>query len=73
MSRLSARQHETLVAVASAALPAGKILPAAGEATVDKVERFLDHLPSALAHGLGGLLAGLDAAERLPIIRARIG
>ena len=65
MSRLSARQHETLVAVASAALPAGKILPAAGEATVDKVERFLDHLPSALAHGLGGLLAGLDAAAWL--------
>lgn len=53
------------MAVAEAALPAGRFLPAAGEATADKVERFVDNLPSPLQRGLGGLLRGLDAAAWL--------
>ncbi|MBA3539508.1 MAG: GMC family oxidoreductase N-terminal domain-containing protein, partial [Deltaproteobacteria bacterium] len=62
MARLSTKQHETLVAVAETTLPAGRFLPAAGEVTVDKVERFLDLLPGPLQHGLVGLLRGLDLA-----------
>lgn len=60
MARLSPSQRTTMVAVAEAALPAGTFLPAAGEGTVDKVERFIDTLPGALSKGLGGLLAGLE-------------
>ena len=63
MAQLSSHQHRTLVAVAETALPAGRILPAAGEHTVDKVERFLDRLPGTLQTGIGGLLRGLDAAS----------
>jgi len=62
---LSRHQRETLIAVAETALPAGRFLPAAGAETVDKVERFLDRLPSPLQRGLGGLLGGLDAAAWL--------
>jgi len=54
-----------LVAVAETALPAGKFLPAGGEATADKVESFVDRLPGPLQRGLGGLLTGLDAAALL--------
>ena len=35
------------------------------QATVDKVERFVDTLPSAMTKGFGGLLAGLDASAFL--------
>ena len=74
MATLSPHQHETLVAVAETALPAGRFIPAAGEATVDKVEAFVDRLPGPLQHGLGGLLRGLDAAawlgERRPFAQA---
>ena len=59
---LSPRQRRTLVAIAETALPAGRFLPAAGEATVDKVEQFIDHLPGPLQTGIGGLLRSLDAA-----------
>jgi choline dehydrogenase-like flavoprotein len=62
-----------LVAVAETALPAGRFLPGAGEATVDKVEQFLDKLPSPLQRGVGGLLRGLDGAawigERRPFAK----
>ncbi len=75
MPRLRPNQHRTLVAVAETALPAGKFIPGANEATVDKVERFVDTLPSALQRGVGGLLAGLDAAswlsERRPFAKAK--
>lgn len=73
MARLSTKQHATMVAIAEAALPAGAFLPAAGPATVDKVERFAETLPAALTKGLGGLLAGLDAnawiSERRSFVR----
>ena len=62
---VSAALHDTLVAVAEAALPAGRYIPAAGEATVAKVEQFLDRLPSPLHRGLGGLLTALDASAWL--------
>ena len=65
MGHLSSHQRRTLVAVAETALPAGKFLPAAGEATVDKVDRFLSRLPGALQTGIHGLLAGLDATALL--------
>jgi choline dehydrogenase-like flavoprotein len=60
---LSRAQHETLVAVAEAALPAGRFIPAAGEATVEKVEQFLAQLPATLQRGVGALLRGLDASS----------
>lgn len=73
MNQLSPRQHDTLVAVAEAALPAGKFLPAANEETAHKVERFASTLPGPLQRGLGGLLRGLDAqawlSERKPFVR----
>jgi choline dehydrogenase-like flavoprotein len=40
-------------------------LPAAGIATVDRVDSFVDQLPGSLQRGLGGLLAALDASALL--------
>lgn len=65
MAQLSPLQHRTMVAVAEAALPAGKLVPSGGEATVRKVESFLDVLPASLQTGLGGLLRALDARSWL--------
>ena len=65
MAPLAAVQRRNLVAVAEAALPAGRYLPAAGEATVQKVEQFLGQLPDSLRRGVGGLLRSLDAAAWL--------
>ncbi len=62
---VTTRQHDTLVAVAETALPAGKFIPAAGEVTVGKVEQFLDRLPSPMHAGLGALLHALDGAAWL--------
>ncbi|HET9622676.1 MAG TPA: GMC family oxidoreductase [Kofleriaceae bacterium] len=76
MAQLSSAQHRTLVAVAEAVLPAGRFLPAGGEATVNKVEGLLGSMPSALQRGLGGLLGALDArswlGERKPFARASV-
>jgi choline dehydrogenase-like flavoprotein len=73
VGQLSQAQHRTLVAVAETSLPAGRFIPGAGEATVDKVEQFLDTLPSPLQRGMGGLLRGLDGAawlgERRPFVK----
>jgi choline dehydrogenase-like flavoprotein len=62
---LSSHQRETLIAVAETALPPGRFLPGANAQTVDKVERFVEKLPSQLHLGLKGLLRGLDAASWL--------
>ena len=62
---LSSHHRETLIAIAETALPAGRFMPAAGSDAVDKVERFIEHLPAPMARGLGGLLRGLDAAAWL--------
>jgi choline dehydrogenase-like flavoprotein len=72
---LTQKQHDTLVAVAETALPAGRFIPAAGAPTVEKVEAFVHHLPSPLQRGMGGLLAALDAAswisEQRPFARVK--
>jgi choline dehydrogenase-like flavoprotein len=65
VAALTPHQHETFVAVAQTALPAGRYLPAGGAATVDKVEQFVGSLPSPVQYGLGGLLRALDAASWL--------
>ena len=65
MARLSTKQHDTLVAVAESALPKGRFIPAAGEATVTKVEQMVDRLPSPLQRGLSGLISALDATSWL--------
>jgi choline dehydrogenase-like flavoprotein len=62
---LSPAQHRTLVAVAEAALPAGRFLPAGGEATVTKVEQFVHKLPGPLQRAVGGLLRWVEAASWL--------
>jgi len=68
---LSRAQHETLVAVAEAALPAGRFIPAAGEATVAKVAQFLTQLPATLQRGVGALLRSLgpDVIWEYPVLR----
>jgi len=75
MSELSTHQRQTLIAVAETALPAGRYLPAANAATVDKVRRLVRKLPSQLSFGLKGLLRALDAAswigERRPFTRIK--
>jgi choline dehydrogenase-like flavoprotein len=63
VARLSPKQHDTLVAVAETALPKGRFIPSAGEATVGKVEQLVDRLPSPLQRGLGGVLGALDATS----------
>jgi choline dehydrogenase-like flavoprotein len=62
---LSESMHETLVAVAEAALPAGRFIPAANANTVAKVESFVGTLPGPLQTGLAGLLRGIDAQSWL--------
>jgi choline dehydrogenase-like flavoprotein len=61
--------------VAETALPAGRFIPGANEDTVDKVEAFIEKLPSQLSFGLKGLLRGLDAAswlgDRRPFVRVQ--
>ena len=75
MSDLSEHHHRTLIAVAETALPAGRFIPGANEQTVDKVEAFIEKLPSQLSFGLKGLLRGLDASswlgERRPFVRVK--
>jgi len=70
VAQLSQAQHQTLLAIAEAALPSGRFLPAAGAATVRKVEEFLTVLPDALQRGVGALLRGIDAAAWLGERRA---
>jgi choline dehydrogenase-like flavoprotein len=65
VSQLSPSLHRTLVALAETALPAGRFLPAASEATAQKVERFAATLPSSIQRGLDGLLRGLDVQSWL--------
>jgi choline dehydrogenase-like flavoprotein len=57
---LSARQRQTLVAIAEAAMPAGAHLPAAGAATVERFEELFARQSSGLRQGFLAILAGLD-------------
>ncbi len=62
---LSPAQRATYLAVAEAALPAGRFLPAAGPHTIGRVEAVLAKVPALAQHGLGALLGALDAAALL--------
>lgn len=57
--------NATLLAIAEAAIPAGKFIPGAGEATVAKVERLLAGLPSPVATGIHALVRAIDATAWL--------
>ena len=57
--------NPTLLAIAETAIPAGRYIPAAGEATVAKVEHFLSRLPSAVQTGIQALLRTVDATAWL--------
>jgi choline dehydrogenase-like flavoprotein len=57
--------NATLVAIAETAIPAGRYIPAAGEATVAKVERFLETLPQAVRRGIKALITAIDATSYL--------
>lgn len=52
--------HKTLVALAAAALPPGRIFPGAGEAAATKTEDFVSSISPHLGRGYAGLLSALD-------------
>jgi hypothetical protein len=59
---LSPAERESLSRVAGAAMPAGRIFPAAGDATVDKVDHFLALAGPTVAKGYRAMLRTLDVA-----------
>lgn len=76
-------ERSTLVAIAEATLPPGRIFPGAGEKTVTRVESFLGELPPTARTAYRGLvrlfnglsyvhrrrgLAALDAGERVALL-----
>ncbi len=56
-----ARERATLVAVARASLPEGRIFAGGGAHAVDKVERFLALSPPSVGRGYRAMLLALDA------------
>jgi choline dehydrogenase-like flavoprotein len=62
---LSDGERRILVAIAEAALPAGKYLPAAGSHTVAKVEAFLARLPRPALTAFRAGLRAVDAGSWL--------
>ncbi len=61
----SSRDRRLLAALAGAAMPAGRIFPAAGDAAVTRLEEFLAPMPPFYARGYKALLLGLDGAALL--------
>jgi hypothetical protein len=61
----SPTERESLARVARAAMPAGRIFPAAGEATVDKVDHFLALAGPTVSRGYRAMLRALDLAALL--------
>jgi hypothetical protein len=59
---LSDRERATLRAVAEAAMPAGKLLPGAGDLCVEKVEAFVASMGGSVQTGFRALLAAIDAS-----------
>src|SRR5688500_17577167 len=57
---LSERERETLIAVAEAAIPPGRLMPGAGAATVARVEAFLAIAGRSVAQGYRALIATVD-------------
>jgi choline dehydrogenase-like flavoprotein len=72
---LSTRERAILAAVAEAALPAGRVFPAAGEAAIARLEDGLRALPSSAQTAYKALIWGLDSAARVQTLRplARLG
>jgi choline dehydrogenase-like flavoprotein len=62
---LTDRERTLLLQVARAALPAGRVFPAAGPEVVSRVEGFLAGLPPYLLRAYRGLLTALDNAALL--------
>jgi choline dehydrogenase-like flavoprotein len=60
-SMLAARERSSLLAIARAALPAGRFFAGAGTRTVEKVDTFLALAPPSVARGYRGMLLALDA------------
>ena len=60
--------RSTLRAIAETAIPAGRFIPAAGEATAAKVEQLVDRLPWPVGVGMTGLLHAVDAAAWLGVM-----
>jgi len=62
---LTGHERRALRSLAEVALPQGRVVPAAGEAVVDGVERFLDGVPPAVRTGYRALLAGVELSAAL--------
>lgn len=62
---LTPTERAQLELLAATALPAGRLLPGAGAATITRLERFLSDLPEAVRAGYRRLLLALDAEALL--------
>ena len=58
---LTASERSQLQVLAGTALPAGRILPGAGDSTINRLESFLAELPAGVLTGYRRLLLSLDA------------
>ena len=66
---LSPRERDTLRAIAETAIPGGRFVPAAGVATVAKVEDFLHASGPGFTRAYRALVAGVDTAARARHLR----
>lgn len=62
---LTASERSQLQVLAGTALPAGRILPGAGDSTINRLESFLAELPAGVLTGYRRLLLSLDAHSLL--------
>src|SRR5438067_265674 len=60
-SLLSARERDTLAAVARATMPEGRFFAGGGMRAVDKVDQFLALSPENVGRGYRAILVALDA------------
>src|SRR5688500_11524248 len=61
---LSPRERDTLRAIAETVIPGGRLVPAAGAATVAKVEELLAATGPTSTRAYRALVAGVDGAAR---------
>jgi hypothetical protein len=64
-SILSERERAGLLAIARAAMPAGKLFPAAGEGCVEKLDNFLALSPGPVGKGYRAMLLALEGSAML--------
>jgi hypothetical protein len=62
---LSERERAGLLAIARAAMPAGKVFPAAGDRCVEKVDNFLALSPPSVGKGYRAILLALEGSAML--------